>query len=366
MKNNQPFKFSQLAILGVALAGTLWLAAGCTTSKIPAANSVGFYPPPPDAPRIQFLVSFGSEKDIRSHGRDTFLSFITGEEPANTPITKPYGGTAVKDNFYICDTGVGMVLRVDLKSHRIYALAPQGPGALKLPVNLAVDTNGWFYIVDSVRNQLVILDDKEGFVSTIGAKGAMEPRDVQLTADRIYLSDRLNHCVHVFDKATRNPLFDIPRKDEATNMSARLFQPINIALDKEGRLYVGDFGAYRVQVYDADGKYLRSVGKNGDNYGDFARLKGVAVDRDERLYAVEAAGQIVQLFDNTGRLLMWFGQPAGSMKGLNLPSQVFLDYENVDYFQRFAAPGFKIEHLIIVINQYGSNKVNVFGFGHKK
>ena len=61
-------------------------------------------------------------------------------------------------------------------------------------------------------------------------------------------------------------------------------QPINLALDAQGALYVGDLGAYRVQVYDADGKYVRTVGQYGDNYGEFARLKGVAVDRERRLY----------------------------------------------------------------------------------
>ena len=56
-----------------------------------------------------------------------------------------------------------------------------------------------------------------------------------------------------------------------------------------------DLGGYRVQVYDKVGNYIRTVGKYGDNYGEFARLKGVAIDRDNLLYAVDAAGQMVQI-----------------------------------------------------------------------
>lgn len=349
------------------VAGGCGLLAGCATSK-PTSNTAkyAFYPPAPDEPRLQFLMSYGSAKDLRGAGGANFTKFLTGEEPPNTPISKPYGGAAVKDNIYICDTGVGMVLRLDLKARRIYAIAPTGPGALKLPVNLAVDNNGWRYIVDTGRNQVVILDEQNTLVGTIGAKGLTEPRDVALTTDRIYVSDRLNHCVHVYDKATRANLFDIPRQTDGTNLNAKLFQPINLAVDKEGRVYVADFGAYRVQVYDVNGNYLRSVGKNGDNYGEFARLKGIAVDRADRLYTVESAGQMVQLFDDTGRLLMWFGQANGPMKGMALPSKVFVDYDNVEYFQKYAAPNFQIEHLVIVLGQYGPNKVNVFGFGHKK
>ena len=63
---------------------------------------------------------------------------------------------------------------------------------------------------------------------------------------------------------------------------------------------------------------------------------------------------------------MWFGEPSGSSVGLNLPAKVLLDYDNVELFQKYASPDFTVEHLVIVMNQYGDRKVSVFGFGHKK
>ena len=344
----------------------IWLAAGCATSSKDRGPKYVFFPPAPDEPRLQFLTAFGSEKDLRGHGHDNFITFLTGKVPPDTPIAKPYGGAAVKNAIYVCDTGISLVLKLDLIARRIFVVPAKGPAALKLPLNLAVDDNGWLYIADSLREQVVILDTNANLVGTIGEKGRMEPRDVALTKDRIYVGDRLNHCVHVLDKLTRTNLFDIPRPEEATNINCRLFQPINLALDAQGRLYVADLGAYRVQVFDADGNYVRTVGKYGDNYGEFARLKGIAVDRANRLYAVDAAGQVVQMFDDTGRLLMWFGEPGGSKVGLRLPSKVFVDYDNVDWFQKYAAPDFQVEHLVIVINQFGPRKVSVFGYGHKK
>jgi hypothetical protein len=359
-------KTSRAAGLWLGMAAVVWLAAGCATQPKNKEPKYMFYPPAPDEPRIQFLTAFGSEKDLRGHGRDNFFTFLTGQTPPDTPILKPYGGAAVKNGIYVCDTGVGLVLKLDLSARRFFAVASKGPAALRLPLNLAVDDNGWLYIADSLREQVVILDTNANLVATIGEKGQMEPRDVALTKDRIYVGDRLNHCVHVLDKWTRTNLFDIPHPEEATNIDCRLFQPINLALDAQGRLYVGDLGGYRVQVFDEDGKYLRSVGKYGDNYGEFARLKGIAVDHDNRLYAVDAAGQLVQMFDDTGRLLMWFGEPSTSKVGLRLPSKVFIDYDNVDWFRKYAAPDFQVEHLVIVINQFGPRKVSVFGFGHKK
>jgi len=357
-----PFSY----INALAIAGVIFIMAGCATSPKNSGPKYTFFPPPPDAPRVQYLTAFGSEKDLRGGSGDNFMTFLTGAEPPNTPILKPYGAATTPKNIYVCDTGAGLILRMDLEARKIFAIAPTGPGMLKSPVNLSVDGNGWMYIADSLRDQVVILDDKENFVGTIGEKGAMKPRDVILDKERIYVADIGQHVIHVFDKATREPLFDIPRGAEATNIDSRLFQPINLALDSKGRIYVGDFGAYRIQVYDRDGNFLRSVGKNGDNYGDFARLKGIAVDRDNLLYAVDAAGQVVQLFDDKGQLLMWFGEPGGSKVGLNLPAKVVVDYDNVAFFKKYAAPDFEIEHLVIVTSQYGPRKVSVFGFGRKK
>jgi sugar lactone lactonase YvrE len=350
---------------GLTAFAVLLLAAGCATPKKSTGPKFTYFPPAPDSPRLQYLTAFNTDRDLRGGGHDSFMTFLTGKAPDVIAILKPYGGVAGNGKFYVCDTSDNVILRMDLADKKMHVISPAGPAAFKTPLNMAVDSNGWLYVVDVVRNQVVILDGKENLVGAIGEGGGMQPRDVALTADRIYIGDVTNHCVHVLDKATRTNLFNIPRAEDATNLQSQLFQPINIALDGKGRLYVSDFGAYRVQVFDADGKYLRTIGKYGDNYGEFARPKGVAVDRENRVYVVEAAGELVQVFDETGRLLMWFGEPSGSTVGLNLPAKVLIDYDDVALFQRYAAPDFKVEYLVIVLNQYGPRKVSVFGFGHK-
>ena len=60
---------------------------------------------------------------------------------------------------------------------------------------------------------------------------------------------------------------------------------------------------------------------------------------------------------------MAFGQPGEGLQGLNLPAGVSVDYDNVALFRSLAAPGFNIEHLILVVSQFGPNQVDVFGFG---
>ena len=211
----------------------------------------------------------------------------------------------------------------------------------------------------------MIFDRDQNYVAAMGKLGEMAPRDVAVSQDRIYVADLKNHNVRVYDKATRNPLFTIPREADSANVARQLFMPTNLALDAKGRLYVSDTGAFRVQVYDAaNGSYLRTVGEMGDSLGQFARVKGIAVDRESRLYAVDAMSQVVQIFNEQGRLLTWFGEPGAAGQVQNLPAKVLVDYGNVAAFQSCIAPGFKVEYLVFVINQIGSHMVSVYGFGH--
>ena len=362
----QVMKISNQIKWAATFACALLLAAGCATQPKTAKKMYYFYPPPPDEPHLQFLTAFSSEEDLRGGHDFTFMTFLTGETLPRKDIGKPYGAAASNKKLFVCDTDLGAVLVVDLVKRQMHMLAAQGEGGLKTPLNIAIDADGTCYVADSGREQVVIFDKDENYVAAMGKIGEMKPRDVALGADKIYVADLQNHCVHVFDKATRAPMFDIPNSENKTNDEQRLFIPTNLALDSAGRLYVSDTGAFCVKVFGADGRFLRSIGGAGDGAGQFARVKGIAVDRENRLYAVDAMSQVVQIFDDKGQVLTYFGEPMSGANIQNLPAKVLVDYDDAGLFQKYAAPGFEVDHLVIVINQLGVHKVSIFGFGQKK
>ncbi|MHC4741817.1 MAG: hypothetical protein ACYS8Z_07905, partial [Planctomycetota bacterium] len=96
---------------------------------------------------------------------------------------------------------------------------------------------------------------------------------------------------------------------------------------------------------------------------ELVRPKGISIDRDGRIWVVDAAPEVVKIMDAEGRLLLFFGFPGNEPGNVNLPSRVKLDYDNVELFRQYAVPGAELEFLIIVANQYGLNKINVYGFG---
>ena len=131
------------------MAAFLGLAAGCATKK-PSPSNYTVFPPPPDEPRIQYLMSFGSESDLG--GPSKFSEFIVGAQREFRPIWKPYGVTIRDGKVYVCDTQAANVSISDLAKRKVEYLKPGGQAAMKLPINIAVDKVGNVYIEKKAVN----------------------------------------------------------------------------------------------------------------------------------------------------------------------------------------------------------------------
>ena len=356
-------RFSNNLVLCLALSSTLLLSPGHAKVAKSAPSHV-FFPPPPDDAHLQFRASFSSDQEFSElEGKRNFFRFIVGKDAVMRPIVKPYGIETSPGNIFICDTSMRTICIADLAKKKMRFFTPGGDGALRMPINIAVDSDDTRYIADTVRKQVVIFKGDQ-YAGAIGTKDEMKPVGVALSKTRIYITDTQNHCVRVYDKADRKQLFTFPKEGEK---SGKLFSPTNVAIDPLGNVRVSDTGGFIVHVFDADGKYLSSIGNQGLQPGTFALPKGVEVDRENRTYVVDANTQVIQIFDAQARVLMYFGDPARIGPGATcLPAGIAIDYDNVKYFQSFCAPDFVIEYLVYITNQTGPDKVSVFGFGHKK
>ena len=67
----------------------------------------------------------------------------------------------------------------------------------------------------------------------------------------------------------------------------RFYQARAITLDSEDNIYVVDRGNYRIQKFDGQGRYLRTIGRKGQGPGEFQGLLGIYVDVHDNLYAYE-------------------------------------------------------------------------------
>lgn len=349
-KYHYPVWFPVLAVL--------LLLSGCASGPQRDTTPV-FYPPLPNPPHIQHLHSFTSIKDLG--GGSAFAEFILGRESNEALISKPYGVAIHGGKIFAVDTrGPGYVV-LDLVKRERTLISGGGAGRMKKPINITIDKDGLKYVTDTGRNQVLVYNRQDRFVRAYGVEGQFKPADVAIVGNRLYISDLKHHLVHVLDKNSGKTLFKMatPAMKEK---GGRVQFPTNMAVYKDN-LYISDTGNFKIVKYTLDGKYVGSLGEVGSTLGKFARPKGIALDRDGRMYVVDAAFENVQLFNKAGKLLMFFGGPGDSPENINLPTDIYIDYDDVKYFQPYAAPGFKLEYVIIIASQFGVNKLNVFGFG---
>lgn len=352
--NHRSFLFAG-AFCGLVCALVVSLA-GCATK--PKSSKILFYPPPPDEPRFQYLVGFSSEKEL--FGESSFRKFVVGRSKAHKFVGKPYGIVARTNQIAFCDTGFSGVGFLHLDRNRMEILAPSGVERLQAPINAAWDAQGNLYVTDTERSQVMVYDPDLRPQLPMGRKDEMKPCGIAVAGDKLYLTDLKNHQVRIYSLPDRTLVRSIPREDD--DGDGRLYSPVNVAVDAEGKVYVSDPGAFCVQVYDAEGRHLRTLGRQGVGPGMFARPRGVAVDRENRVYVVDAATQRVQLFDREGRLLIYLGDPTTMGPGsTHLPAGIAVDYDNVSWFQQYVAPGRELEYVLYVVSQYGEPKISVYG-----
>lgn len=338
----------------VALGLTL---AACA-SRGPVAVAPVVFPPPPDTARIQFLMRFAGAADFPGDG-PSWVDRITGRAVPQPQIRKPYGIDSRPGALCVSDIRLPGLALVDLRKMK-FRQFQSTDSRLVTPSSCVPDAeSGRWLVADVGAGRVMVFDSTLAFVTAFGAADSAKPIDVALSGDRIWVSDLGLHRIRVFDRRTYALLSEFPAAQPGS--PEYLLQPGHLAVG-DGRVYVSDGLAFTVKVFDLEGRLLRTVGTQGRGPGQFARPKGIALDRDGNIYVVDASFQNVQIFDRDGRLLTYFGGPYAGPGYLYLPISVAVDYDNLGSFQRYVDRRFVLKHLIYVTNQFGPDKVTVYGF----
>jgi DNA-binding beta-propeller fold protein YncE len=295
------------------------------------------------------------------------------------PIGKPYGITTVKGKIFICDAQIRGIDVIDLEKKDFFQFTPGGRGQLKLPINCHISEDR-IYITDVSRGEVVVFDNKYNYVDAIGKSDefpSFRPLDVCATPERLWVANPFSHQIIVYNKESSvvgsysNNEQQVVSKgirykmeyafpDTIPGTDEYLFNPLNLAYH-DGKVYVTDFGDFKVKIFTEKGEYLESIGGMGTGIGTFIRPKGISVDQEGNLFVVDAGFENVQIFDKDGKYLMHFGGPYNGHGDMWLPAKVHIDYENLDYFQKYVSPEFELKYLVYVTNQYGPDKVSVYG-----
>ena len=338
------FQYAASALLLVCLAGL----SGCVTVAKRDLDQVGrsarslVFPAPPDEPRFVFERAIRSSADVVPEADESALKrVLTGSGgTSGEALSKPYSIAVHQGKLFVSDS-VGRKVRVfDVPGRNYYTIGDEdGEGKIVKPLGIDVDGMGNLYVADATQKQIMIFDNAGKFLRKFGGAKYFERLSsvtVDESGDRVYVVDiggvsSEKHMVRVFNGKTGAHLMDIGKRGSG---DGEFNLPRDVALGKDGRIYVVDGGNFRVQIFDRSGKYLKSFGAVGKQLGNFARPKEIATDRIGNIYVADTAFGNIQIFNPEGELLMFIGerseqdQPAGYM----LPSGVAVDEDGRIYF----------------------------------
>ena len=210
-------------------------------------------------------------------------------------------GIAIDAQFrlYIADSGNNRVQKLSLINRIFTTVAGDkrnetGPSlSLYEPQSVASDARGYVYIADTWNHRILKMDPLGRLQMEIGGLGwagqqFRNPQGVAVDSrGNIYVSDTGNHRVHKLDFGGSQLAVwggEGAGKGQFQN-------PAGQAVDKFGNVYVADRGNHRVQIFNSEGRYLTEFGQQFlDDPVD------VAVDRDLRVYVTDAAAGNVEVF----------------------------------------------------------------------
>jgi DNA-binding beta-propeller fold protein YncE len=299
------------------------------------------YPAPPDDPRFIYERTIRGSADVVPDVEESALKrALTGGALTTEPLGKPYAVAIYRGRIFVSDSTARFIKVFDVPQGKYYKIGDQdGEGQLTKPLGLDVDAAGTLYVADATAKAVYVFDKDGKYLRKIAGPKFFD-RLSSVTVDpegtRVYVVDIGGvtselHRVRVFDARSGAHLYDIGKRG---NGPGEFNLPRDVAIGKNGQIYVVDGGNFRVQIFDRNGKYLQSFGAVGKQLGNFARPKEVATDREGNVYVADAAFGNFQIFNADGELLMFVGERSeqeGPGKYM-LPSGIAVDEDGRVYF----------------------------------
>ncbi len=285
------------------------------------------FPFEPAVPRVRYLdyfatslPDFGTDKR-QEQKKQRWMDRLAGVDPnAGTqkqPKTRyalyaPYGvAVDSKGLLYVADNKVGAVFMFNTENDDVQLIRNGAEAHFKSVLGVAIDDADHLFVSDNALHVVEEFDANHKYVGSFGNEVLRGPCGIAIDLENryLYVVDTDLDQVIVFDADTRKVLrrMGTTGKNHTLTDPGEFSKPTNAAVDQDGNLYVTDTLNDRVEIFDADGNFIRTWGKNGDGAGNFARPKGIAIDVDGHVWVADALLNRMQIFTPEGQLLLAFG-----------------------------------------------------------
>jgi len=177
------------------------------------------------------------------------------------------------------------------------------------PSGIAADAFGTLYVSDAALHHLQRFDGRGAWLGESGSLGS-DPGQLRRPGGVVLLGtlsvavlDLENRRVETYDLFGRRSgtLIDLLGTDFPSEVGR--VDPVAIAADRGGALYIADGDGERVLAFEFSGRFIRAMGGIGSKPGSFRGLRGVAVGPRGELVTAERINARAQRLDPGGRVL---------------------------------------------------------------
>jgi DNA-binding beta-propeller fold protein YncE len=211
-------------------------------------------------------------------------------------------------------------------------LVIEGPGrgenpAFSRPMGATVGEDGRLYVADTDHDRIAVFDSRGAFLFEFGGTGVAKPLPgamntweegllnfpLGLDADgegNVYVADFQNDQIQVFD-ADGNFLRRFPDPNQRVGRGSSGQGGTGIAVTDvavhEGRVYATD--SYQIFVFTTQGELVTQFGKPGDWVGDLDHPNGIDVGEDGTIYVSDSNHNRVIAYSEQGEVIWQLGEP---------------------------------------------------------
>jgi DNA-binding beta-propeller fold protein YncE len=257
---------------------------------------------------------------------------------ATGPFSSPHGIATSPSGFvYVADSGNNRIQQFTADGRFVTAWGTAGncdtqqapPGAFCDPWGVAVGPDGSVYVADTWAHRIQKFTADGEFVTQWGSFGQYGvddptgggffygPRSVVIGPDgAVYVSDTGNKRVQVFDA---NGAF-LRQWGGAGTAPGQLDEPVGLAVGPGSLIYVADTWNRRIQALSPDGTPRREWPVVAWESQDAESKPFLAADAEGQIYATDPDHDRVLVFDAEGNALYSFGQAGSDNASFGRPS----------------------------------------------
>lgn len=293
------------------------------------------WPSPPDPARFSYVKSVAGPDDMKIE-RSFFgkiWDFLAGNEPK--VLQAPMGlHVSRKGVLYVTDSAQQSVFVFDPSENSMEVWEEYSDEKFGSLIDIVSDERGFVYVSDTAAKCVIVLNSKGKFIRKIGVESEME-RPTGLAIDekreRLYVTDTLKGQIEVFDLSGKH----LQTIGKIGNEEGEFNRPTYIAVDGNGNLYVSDSMNHRIQIFDFSGKFLRTFGELGGSIGNFGSPRGIALDEEGNIYVTDSLLHAVQIFNSNGELLLVIGHYGMQEGEFSSPKDIAIDSKGMVYIADF-------------------------------